>query len=95
MLPYFCVPHCTFGMTGRVTVTTTIDLQAVDTAGQIDLSWTGGGGLYVVNRSDSPGFVSAGTVTLVPNGGDAGTTFSETLQPPVGGVLYYLISNKF
>ena len=94
-LPYFCVPHCGLGMTGSVTVTTTIALQGADNAGQLDLSWTGGGGLYRVNRSDTPGFVSAGTVTLVPNGGDAGTTFSETLQPPVGGVLYYLISNKF
>ena len=53
------------------------------------------GRYYRVTRSDSPGFVSAGTVVLVPNGGDAGTTFSDTLLPGAGSVLYYLVTNKF
>jgi plastocyanin len=94
-IPYFCVPHCLSGMTGTVTVTTHIALQAAVSAGSINLSWTGGGALYRVNRSDSPGFTSAGTAVLTPIGGDGGTTFSDPLQPPVGGVLFYLVSDKF
>jgi plastocyanin len=95
VLPYFCVFHCSMGMRGQVTVTSPIVLQASASPGQIDLSWTGGGGLYVVNRSDVPGFVSAGTVVLSPIGGNAGTTFSDTLAPGLGAVLYYLVTNKF
>jgi plastocyanin len=93
--PYFCVPHCGMGMIGQVTVTPRIALSAVSNLGQINLSWTGGGGTYAVNRSDTPGFVSAGTVILVPSGGDSGTTFSDALQPGIGGILYYLVTNKF
>jgi plastocyanin len=94
-LLYFCSFHCGMGMRGQVTVTSPIVLQAANKAGNLDLSWTGGGGLYQVNRSDGPGFVSAGTIVLAPAGGDAGITFSDALQPGVGGVLYYLITNKF
>jgi plastocyanin len=95
VLPYFCSFHCTMGMRGQVTVTSDIVLQAADNSGELDLSWTGGGGLYRVNRSDTPGFVSAGTVLFAPIGGDNGTTFADTLQPGVGAVLYYLVTNKF
>jgi|SRR2546426_4550557 len=95
VLPYFCMPHCGLGMTGQVTVTTLISVRATDSLGTLTLSWTGGGGVYQVFRSDVPAFIGPNTVTFVPTGGDTGTTFSDTMQPSVGKVLYYLVMNKF
>jgi len=93
--PYFCIPHCGLGMTGQVVVTTQIVLQANNNSGQLVLTWSGGGGVYQIFRSDIPAFTGAGTVTLVPDAGDTGTTFTDTLNPSVGGVLFYLAMNKF
>jgi plastocyanin len=94
-LPYYCIPHCGSGMTGQVMVTSRILLQATDSLGQLMLSWTGGGGSYRVFKSDIPAFTGAGTVVFAPNGGDAGTSFTDAVEPSVGGVAYYLVMNKF
>lgn len=94
-LPYYCTPHCSFGMTGQVTVTSRILVQAADNAGQLQLTWSGGGGSYRVFRSNVPAFTGAGTVVLAPDAGDAGMTFTDATQPNVGAVAYYLVMNKF
>jgi len=92
--PFFCMPHCGLGMTGEVTISTAISLQATDNAGQLTLSWSGGGGLYRVIRSDIPAFTGAGTATFQPTGGDGGTTFTDTAEPASGKALFYLAMNK-
>ncbi|HXH28545.1 MAG TPA: plastocyanin/azurin family copper-binding protein [Candidatus Polarisedimenticolia bacterium] len=93
--PFFCMPHCSFGMTGQVKVTSPISLQVADDPGAPNLSWAGGGGIYRVYRSDAPGFTGGGTVSLAPDGGNAGTSFTDTTDPPAGGALFYLVMNKF
>jgi len=95
LIPYFCSPHCGIGMTGQVTVTTLISVQASDNLGTLTLTWSGGGGVYQVFRSDIPGFTGTGTVAFAPDGGDTGTTFTDSMQPNLGRVLYYLVMNKF
>ena len=94
-LPYFCSPHCGLNMTGQVRVTTPINLQASDSFGTLNLTWTGGGSIYRVFRSDVPAFIGTGTVSFAPTGGDTGTSFSDMSQPAPGSVLYYLVMNKF
>jgi plastocyanin len=94
-LPYFCTPHCTFGMQGQVAVTTRIAVQASDNLGQLVLNWTGGSGVYQVFRSDVPAFTGAGTTTLSPDAGPNGTTFTDPTPPTVGKILFYLVMNKF
>ena len=91
-IPYFCVPHCSFGMTGTVRLTSPIILQAVDNSGTVNLSWTGGGPTYQVFRSSSPGFV--GSAPIQPTGGDTGTAFSDATAVSVGNVNYYLVTNQ-
>ena len=91
-LPYFCTPHCGLGMTGNVRVTTRIAVQAVDTAGTLTLSWSGGGPTYQVFKSDKPTFV--GSVPTPPAGGDTGTSFSDSSVVSLGAVNFYLVMNK-
>jgi len=97
--PYFCSPHClSFNMVGQVVVTTLIDMRTTDTVGMTNLSWTGGGGSYQVFRSDTPAFITGpGTLKLPPNGGSAGTTFTDTsaTQPDSGRAFFYLVMNLF
>src|SRR2546426_6277605 len=59
--PYFCIPHCSGGITGQVLVTSQIVLHANDNSGQLVLTWSGGGGVYQIFRSDIPAFTGAGT----------------------------------
>jgi len=94
-IPYFCVYHCSiYGMKGQVTVTTKIDVTASETAGTLTLTWTGGGGLYRVFRSDTPAFTGTGTVILTP-GGITQMSISDTAQPPSGSAAFYLVMNQF
>jgi len=95
VFPYYCTPHCFSGMTGQVTVTSRIVVQAADSSGQLVLTWTGGGSTYRVYRSNTPLFTGAGTVILAPDAGDSGKTFTDTAVPGVGAVAYYLVMNKF
>ena len=90
--PYFCTPHCGLGMTGNVTVTSPIVVQASDNLGTLTLTWTGGGGAYKVFRSSSPGFVGAPAVP--PDGGDAGVSIGDASSVNVGQINYYLVMNK-
>ncbi|MCI0657325.1 MAG: plastocyanin/azurin family copper-binding protein [Acidobacteria bacterium] len=90
--PYFCIPHCGMPMTGTVRVTTPIVVQAVDNAGTLTLSWTGGGPTYQVFRSSTPGF--AGSTPTQPEGGDTGTFVGDASALNPGAVNYYLVMNK-
>ena len=94
---YFCSPHCSFGMTGSVGVTMPINVGVTDSSGAALLTWTGGGGLYRVFRSDSPRFPSASTTVLTPAGGTNQTSFLDTFspQPSIGSVSFYLVMNQF
>ena len=94
--PYFCSPHCTFGMQGQVNVTTLIDLTATDVSGATRLDWVGGGGLYRIFRSDAPQF-PAGTVVLTPTGGTNQTSFLDSSggTPAAGSAFFYLVMNQF
>ncbi|HEX9426730.1 MAG TPA: plastocyanin/azurin family copper-binding protein [Candidatus Polarisedimenticolia bacterium] len=95
VLPFFCSPHCGLGMVGQVTVTTLINVIAVDSAGTLKLSWTGGGGSYQIFRSSAPAFPASSTVVLPPDAGDAGTIFSDPNGPAPGTATFYLVMNKF
>jgi len=97
VFPYFCSPHCALGMTGQVVVTTLVDLTMTHSAGAATLSWSGGSGSYQIFRSDGPAFTGPGTVTLTPDGGSTGTTFTDSLAPPppVGRASFYLVMNLF
>lgn len=90
--PYFCTPHCGLNMTGNVTVTTPIVVQALDNLGTLTLGWSGGGGTYQVFRSSTPGFVAAPAVP--PDGGEMGTSFSDAAVVSIGQINYYLVMNK-
>jgi len=81
-------------MTGQITVTTVLDGTAGETAGTLSLTWTGGGGLYRVFRSDNPAFTGTGTVILTP-GGITQMSISDTAQPPSGSAAFYLVMNQF
>ena len=91
-LPYFCIPHCGMPMTGTVRVTTPIVVQAVEDAGTLTLSWTGGGPTYQVFRSSTPGFV--GSTPTQPDGGDTATSVSDPSALNPGAINYYLVTNK-
>jgi len=94
--PYFCSPHCGLGMTGAVTVTGVIDVAVNDSAGTTTLSWSGGGGLYKVARSDNPAFTGPNTPTFAPDGGGGGTKFTDlfTWLSLSGSGTYYLVLNQ-
>ncbi len=92
--PYYCTPHCINGMTGSVVVTSLINVTASGGA-SVQLSWTGGGGVYRIVRSAAASFGTVADVTLAPDQGDAATTFTDATLPSAGGVLYYLVMNKF
>jgi len=94
--PYFCSPHCGFGMTGQVVVTTPIDLTVTASGSAAQLDWTGGGGTYRIYRSTSPLFTSATTTVLTGATGTQAVTFLDNAQPPpAGSVSYYLVMNHF
>ncbi len=90
-IPFFCSPHCSFGMVGSVNVTTLIDLSAKDAAGTLTLSWTGGSGSYLVYRSGAPTFIGAQAFT--PDGGSAGMTLTDSTGPSPGQASFYLVMN--
>ncbi len=90
-IPFFCSPHCSFGMVGSVSVTTLIDLSAQHAAGVSTLTWTGGSGQYIVYRAGAPTFT--GAAALLPDGGSAGTTFTDATTPPSGQASFYLVMN--
>jgi plastocyanin len=92
--PYFCSPHCGLGMVGQVTVTTLIDVAMTHAAGTSKLTWTGGSGLYQVFRSGRANFVGPGIGPFPPDGGDAGTSFTDASFPPEGTALFFLVMNK-
>ena len=92
LVPYFCSIHCPT-MVGGVTVTTLIDLSAKDAAGTSTLSWTGGGGRYLVYRGGAPTFIGAPAFT--PDGGSAGTSFTDATSPSPGQAWFYLVMNLF
>ncbi len=94
-IPYFCSAHCGFGMVGQVTVTGAIALTVGDSSGTSTLSWSGGGGLYQVMRSDNPAFTGPNTATFTPDGGGGGTTFTDlfTPVPAAGAATFYLVMN--
>lgn len=96
-LPFFCMPHCGFGMVGQVTVTSPILETSTDAGGAETLSWTGGGGTYQVFRSDSPLFTAATTTLLTPAGGTTATTFVDQTgaEPAVDHAFFYLVMNQF
>ena len=92
--PYLCLPHCTVGHDGLVVVTDSIQLEAAESSSVLNLSWTGGSGLYRVYRSPNPRFVGPGQQVFPPGGGDAGTTFSDPTVVGVGEALFFLVNNK-
>ncbi len=94
-LPFFCIPHCAFGMVGNVAVTVLIDVAAKDASGTLTLSWTGGSGSYRVFRSDTPAFTGTATTTLSPDAGSSGTTFTDSTQPSLGKAAFYLVMDLF
>jgi plastocyanin len=96
-VPYFCNPHCGFGMTGQVVVTTPIDLRATASGAAVQLDWTGGGGVYRIFRSSSPLFTSATTTVLTGATGTQAVTFLDQTggAPALGAVDFYLVMNHF
>jgi plastocyanin len=94
-LPYCCEPHTILGMLGTVKVTTPIQVTATYQSGAFGMSWTGGGGLYRIFRSDNPRFTGSGTQTFNPNGGDGGTTYTDFVDPDRGATFFYLTMNLF
>lgn len=93
--PYFCSPHCGFGMVGTVLLTSTITVDVTDVPPMAVLSWAGGGGLYRVFRAGNPQFNNA--TVLTPPGGSAGTSFNDVTGdlPPEGTAFFYLVMNQF
>ena len=83
-------------MLGQVTVTGVIALTVSDSSGTSTLSWSGGGGLYQVIRSDNPAFGGPNTATFTPDGGGSGTTFTDlfTPVPAAGAATFYLVMNQ-
>jgi hypothetical protein len=94
-LPYFCRPHCPLGMVGDVLITDVIRVSASLSSGSFRLTWEGGSGLFEVIRSDHPAFVVTPIDELAPDGGPAGTSFTDPTLPAPGTALYYLVINAF
>src|SRR5437867_682697 len=92
VIPYHCTPHCPSGMRGQVTVTGLITATAADVSGTLNLSWSGGSGLYRVFRGVDARFPNtSGTVVLTPAGGTTATSLTDTDLPSVGGANFYLV----
>ncbi|HYS04995.1 MAG TPA: hypothetical protein VEW47_07360 [Candidatus Dormibacteraeota bacterium] len=94
LLPYFCEPDCAAGQTGTVAVTGPIVLMLSGGPGVSLLTWQGGSGRYLVHRGEEPSFTGTTTTSLVPDGGDTGTTLTEPAVPVAGGIFFYLVANK-
>ncbi len=107
LFPPMSVPpfHCRFhaSMDGTLQVTTPIQLMLDKDLGtnSVKLTWSGGGVLgdfsYKVERQSGgdPGFPTASTLTMDPDGGVLGTTFTDVagdLADPT--TRYYLVRNK-
>ncbi len=92
-ISYFCRPHCFSNMRGNVNVTPPIVATAAAASGIFTLTWSGGSGLYKVFRSGSPAF-PAPLVPMSPDGNDAGTSFTDFVQPAPGSALFYLVINE-
>ena len=93
-LPYFSEPDCAFGMTGEIEVTDVIRLDLSPDPGGTLLTWAGGGGRYLVHRSDARSFVGPPTTAFTPDGGAAGTSFLDDAQAQAGQALFYLVTNS-
>lgn len=94
---YFCQPHCGFNMNGQVVVTSEISVLAKESGADVQLDWTGGGGLYRIFRSTSPLFTGGTTTILTGAAGTSALTFVDATAgtPPVGSVHFYLVMNHF
>lgn len=95
--PFFCTPHCgLFGMTGQIVVTADIQVTVTDSAGAVQLDWTGGAVPYAVFRSDNPAFTGANTVILTGPTGSQGVSFLDANAgvPPVGKGFFYLVMDQ-
>jgi len=97
--------HCRFHaqMVGTLQVTTPIVVTLAKEIGtsSVKLNWTGGGVIgdvtYKVARQSggNPRFpVGATTITVDPDGGVLGTTFTDTGTLSSATTIYYLIRNK-
>jgi len=97
ILVFFCQPHCSLGMRGQVVVTSEISVLAKESGADVQLDWTGGGGLYRIFRSTSPLFSGGTTTILTGAAGTSALTFVDATAgtPPVGSVHYYLVMNHF
>lgn len=94
--PYYCAPHCGFGMTGQVIVTPEIPLTVAANGAAIQLDWSGASGQYRVFRSTSPLFTSGTTTTLTPTGTTSSSLLDQTVgTPALGTATYYLVMNFF
>jgi plastocyanin len=95
-------PAHTGTMHGTLAVTTPIDLTVDKNAGagSVVLTWTGGGVTgdvtYKVVRSNAgdPAFPAAGITTFNPDGGTAGTQFTDAGELAGPAIRYYLIRNR-
>src|SRR5262249_50284964 len=96
ILPYYCGYHCLNGMVGQVMVTSRIGLMLAGPPGATTPSWSGGARADVVDPRTTALFATgAGTVSLPPDGGDAGTSLLDSSAPPaVGSATFFLVVNK-
>jgi plastocyanin len=94
--PFFCNPHCSFGMTGNIVVTSDIEATVTDNAGAVQLDWTGGAAPYRVYRSDNPAFTGANTVILTAPTGTQGVIFLDASAgvPPPDQAFFYLVMDQ-
>ncbi len=83
-------------MNGQVKVTSLINLVTADVSGTLNLSWSGGGGIYQALRSSDPRFpTGTATVILTPPGGTTTTSLTDLAIPAVGQANFYLVMNQF
>jgi plastocyanin len=94
--PFFCSPHCSFGMTGQIVVTTGIQAAVTDASGAVQLDWTGGAVPYRVYRSDNPAFTGPNTVILTAPSGTQTPSFLDANAgvPPVDHAFFYLVMDQ-
>jgi plastocyanin len=94
--PFFCSPHCAFGMTGNIVVTTDIQATVTDASGAVQLDWTGGAVPYRVYRSDNPAFTGPNTVILTGPSGTQTPSFLDANAgvPPLDHAFFYLVMDQ-
>lgn len=102
---FYCRIHATATtgtMRGTLQVTTPIQLivDKMSATNSVKLTWTGGGVTgdlsYKVARQTGgdPGFPTASTTTVNPDGGVLGTTFTDVGDLVSPTTRYYLVRNK-